>query len=111
MADATWKAVERRIARILGGRRVGNRGKATSDIDHFWLAPEVKHRKNLPAWIKDAIGQAVAAAGKNKLPLAILHERDKPWQEDFVVLRLGDFVDWFNPAGPQGRDDDGDIQE
>jgi len=27
MADRTWKATERAIARRLGGRRVGNRGR------------------------------------------------------------------------------------
>lgn len=96
----TWKAVERRIARILGGRRTGPLGKSSEDVAHKWLAVEVKHRKRLPEWIKDAISQATSAARpQGKLGIVVLHELNARWPDDLVLLRLGDFVDYFNPAG------------
>jgi len=47
MADKRWKATERRIAALLGGRRVpvSGRGRGNApDIAHPWLALEVKDR-------------------------------------------------------------------
>ena len=51
MTDKTWKAVEREIARRLGGHRVGCTGKATVDVVSDWLTIEVKTRKALPTWL------------------------------------------------------------
>ena len=67
-------AAERRIAHELGGARTGNTGKATADVTAGLLVVEVKERATLPAWLKAAMGQAVSAAGSDKLPVAILHE-------------------------------------
>lgn len=54
MADKTWKAVERRLAEQLGGKRVPlsglNNRFASGDIDHPRLFVEVKTRKAM-AWL------------------------------------------------------------
>ena len=89
-------AAERRIAHELGGARTGNTGKATADVTAGLLVVEVKERATLPAWLKAAIGQAVtAAAGSEKIPLAILHEGGQPYREALVLMRLGDFQAWL----------------
>ncbi len=95
----TWKSVERSIARLFGGRRTGPRGIAVADVaDHryqSWLAIEIKHRKKLPQWILDALKQAELAAGEHKLAMVVLHERRMRYKDSLVVLRLSDWIDWF----------------
>jgi hypothetical protein len=87
----TWKAVERAVARRLGGRRVPVTGRGGApDVEHERFAVEVKHRKELPAWLKEAMAQAEAAARDGKVPVVVLHERGQRHADDLVVLRLGD---------------------
>lgn len=57
----TWKQTERAIARRLNGKRLGATGTATVDVMTDRLAVEVKHRRELPGWLKDALAQGVAA--------------------------------------------------
>ena len=97
MPDATWKAVERAIARVLSGRRISNHalGQQTPDVETDAYSIEVKHRKRLPAWIEDAVTQAERNATPGKLPLAVLHESGRRHDNDLVVVRLRDFVEWF----------------
>ena len=88
-------AAERRIARELGGARTGNTGKASPDVTAGFLVVEVKARATLPAWLKAAVGQAVTAAGSDKLPVAVLHETGQPYAGALVVLRFCDFQAWL----------------
>ena len=74
MADKTWKAVEREIARRLGGQRMVCTGQATADVITLSLAVEVKTRRRLPSWLLDAMAQVVAAAGADRLPILVLHQ-------------------------------------
>ncbi len=98
MADKTWKACERAIAGILGGERVpvtGRQRGSAPDVAHDWLSIECKHRKELPAWIHDAMAQAEASKRGTQLPIVILHESGQKYADSLVVLRLSDFVDNF----------------
>ncbi len=91
----SWKQCERRVAEILGGRRIpvsGRGRRAAPDIEHPTLSVEVKSRKRLPAWIKDAVTQAEASAQKPQLPVTVLHEDGRRYADSLVVLRLEDFV-------------------
>ena len=102
MADRAWKATERAIAARLGGIRVPVSGRQRGDVPdiaHPWLSIEVKHRKTLPAWIHGAMNQARAAARSDQLPVAIVHESGRRHASDLVVIRLGDFYDWFGGDG------------
>ena len=99
-----WKATERAIAEYLGGKRIPITGRQRGDVpdvDHPHFAIEVKLRRKLPAWLYDAVAQAVAAAEKAarlmkiKLPIVVLHESGKRHDDDLVVMRLRDFRDWF----------------
>lgn len=96
MADKTWKVHERRTALALGGKRMGNRGRNTNDVEHDWLAIECKHTKKLPDWIKAAMRQAeLNRDSAAKLPIVVLHELGQRSANDLVVLRMSDFVEFF----------------
>jgi hypothetical protein len=72
-ARGTWKASERRIAEILGGKRVPVTGRergSAPDVEHPFFAIEHKYGKVLSTRFQTAIEQANAAAeGTDKLPL------------------------------------------
>jgi len=89
--NAAWKAHERRIARRLGGRRVGPTGAATPDVVTDQLAVECKHRATLPAWLAGAMAQAVDNAPEDLTPVVVLHEHGKRADGDLVIVRLADF--------------------
>ena len=92
-----WKQAERRIADILGGRRVPVSGRTCGDrpdIKHDALSVEVKSRKSLPAWMENAMQQAKAASKNGELPVAVLHQDGKRYTEALVVIRLVDFADY-----------------
>jgi hypothetical protein len=97
-ARNTWKATERKIAAVLGGRRIPVTGRArgdTPDVAHPWLAVEVKHWAQLPARVTAAMRQAEAAAHPGQLPIAVIHGAGERIQRALVVMRLGEFVEWF----------------
>lgn len=89
-----WKTAERRVAEELGGRRVpvsGRQREDAPDVEHPTLSIEVKSRKRLPAWIRDAIEQAEASAQPPQLSVAILHQDGDRFGNAMVVMRLEDF--------------------
>ena len=90
-----WKACERKVAALLGGKRVpvSGRGRGHSpDIEHERLSIEVKNRKRLPAWIENAMKQAEACAQDGQLPLVILHQDGQRYQEALLIMRLKHLV-------------------
>lgn len=89
----TFKAVERALAKRLNGERTGHLGVA--DVTCDWLSVEVKNRKRLPQWVRDAIEQAKRNAGFSQLPIAILHQTGQRHAGDLVVMALADFENWF----------------
>ena len=97
MTNTTWKSVERAIARKVGGERMSNHalGLQTPDVETEIWSIEVKHRKTLPKWLHDSISQAETNASEGKLPLVVLHEKNQRHDNDLVLVRLRDFVDWF----------------
>ncbi len=103
MSDSRWKATERRIAGLLGGRRVPVSGRGRGDqpdIAHPWLSLEVKDRASLPLWLLDALDQAERSATAAQLPVAVLHRAGDRHDHALVVLRLAAFVDWFGDGKP-----------
>jgi len=106
LTDRAWKRTERRTAAILGGVRVPVSGRQRGDapdIRHAWLSPEVKHRAKLPNWLDDSLAQARAAARDGQLPIVVLHEAGRRHDDNLVLVRLGDFREWF---GPEVSDDE-----
>ena len=97
-----WKACERKVAALLGGKRipVSGRGRGDNpDVHHELLSIEVKSRKTIPAWLEDAMRQAEASAKDGRLPVVVLHQDHRPHTESLVLLRLEDFADYYLKRG------------
>ena len=100
-----WKRDESEIARLLGGERVPVTGRQRGyapDVQHRWLAIEVKSFASLPQRVADAMDQAEKAAAwakrreqRDKLPIAVIHGKSTHRGNSLVVMRLDDFLDWF----------------
>ena len=94
MADKRWKAVERNIARLLGGVRVPVSGRQRGDqpdIEHPQFSVEVKSRNTIPQWLCEAVEQATASATEDRVPLVVLHQNGRRYADALVVVRLADF--------------------
>jgi hypothetical protein len=101
-----WKQLEKKAAAKLGGERViRERYEEAPDVEHELFGIECKWRRALPLWVRQAFAQADVAALGGKVPLVVLKERYQ--RGEYVILRLGDFVDLCGPltgkANPQGE--------
>lgn len=96
MERGNWKNVERNLAKRLSGKRVPITGRtrgSTPDIEHPNLSIEVKSRKEIPLWLKDAMDQTEKANPHNdKIPIVILHELGKRHDNDYVIISLKNFL-------------------
>jgi hypothetical protein len=97
-----WKEAERQIARRVGGVRISNHalGLRTPDVESSWLSLEVKHRTRLPVLITDTMAQARRNATPGKLVAAVLHEEGQRYDDAVIMIRLGDWVEWFGGLTP-----------
>jgi hypothetical protein len=108
MTDRGWKAAERTLARLIGGRRVPVSGRGRGDqpdIAHPWLSIECKHRQTIPAWLTDALAQARAAAHRDQLPVALIHQHGARYGQTLVVMTLDDFTAWFGDGHDTAREE------
>ena len=93
-ANNTWKALERKCAKLLGGHRNPLSGGASrhtrGDIIHPTLYVECKLRQKLSiwSWFKDT---AEKAKVEHKMPLLVIKEKGK--KGELVVLDIHDFVE------------------
>jgi Holliday junction resolvase len=97
-----WKACERRVAELLGGKRVPVSGRTRGDcpdVEHPTLSIECKSRKKLPAWIEDAMKQAEASAKDGRLPVVVLHQDRTPYVKSLALLRLENFAYYLRREG------------
>jgi len=103
----TWKAAEKGVARALHGVRVSNQrlGMATCDVEAGMFAVEVKSRKELPAWLLDAVAQAKTNARDGRVPIVVLHKTGTRYDtSSLVIMEICDFVDLhgeLKPAAPE----------
>ncbi len=101
---------ERRTAAALGGRRIGNTGRATADVESDWAAIECKSRAALPQWLKAAVQQAEAAATgfvSPRLPVVVLHELGGRVSDDLVVVPASAFMAWYGTWRGNGDEEAG----
>ena len=95
MSTGNWKRQEREIAALLGSTRNPNTGEHRSDIDTPALAVEVKKKKELPGWFKDAVQQAVRAAQEGQTGIVVFSEVSQGRKaQRYVTLRLEDWLEW-----------------
>jgi hypothetical protein len=101
-----WRAVERRLARRLKGKRTALSGAAGgSDIETPWCAVELKVRRALPRWLTSAVERAVREATDQRLPLVILHVWGQRHDDDIVITKLKHFEEWYGPLEGVADDD------
>ena len=100
-----WKDHERRTARRLSGARNGNTGKPTADVSAGPWAVECKSRKDLPAWLLDAMTQAKRNALAGQTGIVVLHQVGQRSDKDIVCMSLADFTAWAGAinAEPTGE--------
>lgn len=102
MSEKPWKRNERRIAGLMGGRRVPISGRGRGDvpdIDHADFSIECKERTTFPAWLVTAMVQAKAATRGNQTPLVVLHQAGQRHDRDLILLCLEDFLRLFPQDG------------
>lgn len=86
------KRHEREVAKRLGGIRMGTMGNEDVHTDGPWSI-ECKSRQTFVAngWMD----QATRNAPKGKTPMVIVHVQGKRHDDDYVIIRLKDFQDWY----------------
>ena len=103
--DKAWKVAEREVAEVLGGERVPVTGRQRGhapDVEHPWLAIEVKNTRKFPKWLSEAFSQAIASkiqaeskGSQEKLPVVIIKPHRTNIRNGYVMLQVSDFVEWF----------------
>ena len=96
MPNTYWKTIERRIARLFGTRRIGTReGGPAPDFENSWVVGEVVCHP-IPEWILEELAQAERrVTDRTKLRLLVIHEKGQDLDKALVVMKLGQFKDWF----------------
>lgn len=87
----TWKAHERNVAKISGGKRKIDKGKheEAEDVEHPVFSFEVKHGVHLPS-IYATMAQAAKNAPPGKVPCGVHHRHgDKKY---YAILDLEDLI-------------------
>ena len=90
MADRSWKAFERRVAKRVGGRRIPVTGERDgADVDAWQFVYQAKLRRGLPSYLRDWL-PGIAAAGERKNATGIVVWKAPREKDDYkiVVLRL-----------------------
>lgn len=85
------KAVEKRVAKDMKGRRAGIFGG--EDVEHPLFSIEVKSRERCVA--ANFMEQAVRNCPAGKTPLVRIHIKSKLYNNDLIVMRLQDFEDYL----------------
>lgn len=95
MNMTNWKTLERKVARVLKGKRNtrgGDFSLSIPDVEHPLLSIECKYRKKISSFLKEGLRQA-EGYNPDKIPVLILKE--KYMKGEIVVMRLSDFQDLF----------------
>lgn len=105
MSEKGWKRCERKIAEILGGRRVPVSGRQRGDrpdIDHDVLSVEAKYRQSIPKWLLDALQQAEASSTDGKIACVVLHADGALYADSLCLIRLEDLADYLREPQTKG---------
>ena len=101
MSDKAWKSFERWVCKIFGGKRRGpdfrGEGGGKNDcVDTPGWSIECKLLKapGFMAMLEAAL-QAEAAVTGDEIPVAVIGKAREPRRNALVVMRVGQFVDWF----------------
>ena len=65
-----WKTYERKLAALIGAKRIPVLGREGPDLDHPQYLVEVKVRKDMPEWLTLGFSQLGASPNpENKIPV------------------------------------------
>lgn len=81
------KALEKFVAKLFGGERLGLLGSEDVRLSHFSV--ECKERERLPVSIKKWYAQATVHADE-RIPMVYMHELNRPHGEDLIIIRAND---------------------
>ena len=102
MTDKSWKAFERKVAKITGGRRIPASGSAQfegelGDVFHKSFEIECKWRSKLQiaSWFREVRERANRSG---KIPLLVVHEKGMQ-SANLAVLRLEDLYRLMGDKG------------
>ena len=92
MADKSWKAFERRLAKRVGGRRIPSTGeRGAADV----IAPAFCYQAKLRKGVRDWLRGIVAAGERSGATGVVVWKQPNARDDDaVVVLRLRDWQDW-----------------
>lgn len=100
VADRSWKAFERRIARKVGGRRIPVTGERDGvDVDAGPFVYQLKLRQRMPGylreWLRGISGQAddQSIETGSATGVVVWKEPGKRDDDAVVVVRLKDWID------------------
>ena len=96
MADKSWKAFERRLAKRVGGRRIPVTGERDgADVVAGPFVYQAKLRKGVPSYLRDWLRGIVAAGERSGATGVVIWKAPNARDDDaVVVLRLKDWQDW-----------------
>ncbi len=86
---------EKKVADLVGGKRVGILGKEDISDPKGVFSYEVKMRKKLPKFLKDCYEQARKNCPATKHPVVVLKEKNKRYDDALVVMRFKNFKSVF----------------
>lgn len=95
MADKSWKAFERRCARLLGTARIPVTGldRNGADCETEALAVQCKLRRGMPVYLLEWLaGIREAARRRGKAGVVIWKQPRQRDEDALVVMRLADFA-------------------
>ena len=107
MPDKAWKALERKVAKLLHGKRIPVSGISPhfkGDVEHDLFFIECKYGKQIPLtpiqWYEDA-------KRKNRdKPITLLVMKPKGKHGEFVLMKLEEFAILFDLLLEAERDKD-----
>jgi hypothetical protein len=91
-----WKNVERKVALLLGGKRIPLLGREGADLDTPYIYPEVKSRKDIGKYLWDNFFNQILFAFRqysiqNKVPAIVIHRPGMEYGDALVCVRARDW--------------------
>ena len=84
---------EKAAEQLFHGFRIGTMGK--EDVMHNTFSVEAKTYQDPPKSIQSWMGQAIRNAPENRVPIVYLHKLRQRREQDWVIMRVCDFLEMF----------------
>ena len=101
MTDKAWKAWERTVSRIFGGKRrgayTGSGGKGKTDVivDGWAIEAKLLSRPTYQQMMNACLQAETNAEKPLDIPVAIVKKKHAKINDALVIMRLEKFREWF----------------